>query len=54
MTAGPGQTSTADLRIPARAFQHWDGAWRTEPGDYQVHLGFSSADLAVTGTVRIR
>ncbi|AKH86404.1 beta-glucosidase [Streptomyces sp. CNQ-509] len=53
VTAGPGQTATADLRIPARAFQHWDGAWRTEPGDFQVHLGFSSADLAVTGTVRI-
>ncbi|MEO3764020.1 glycoside hydrolase family 3 C-terminal domain-containing protein [Streptomyces sp. B8F3] len=54
VTAGPGEAVTAALTIPARAFQHWDGAWRTEPGDYLVHLGFSSADPVVTETVRIR
>ncbi|WBB61771.1 glycoside hydrolase family 3 C-terminal domain-containing protein [Streptomyces sp. WMMC500] len=54
VTAEPGETAAAVLTIPARAFQHFDGAWVTEPGDYRVHVGFSSADLPVTRTVRIR
>ncbi|MHA4820078.1 beta-glucosidase [Streptomyces aculeolatus] len=54
VTAGPGETAAAVLIIPARAFQHFDGAWATEPGEYRVHIGFSSADLPVTRTVQIR
>ncbi|MEG3616421.1 beta-glucosidase family protein [Isoptericola haloaureus] len=44
-TAGPGETVVVDVPVAARAFQHWDDGWRTEPGTYVVRAGFSVEDL---------
>ncbi len=44
-TAAPGETVVVDVPVAARAFQHWDDGWRTEPGTYVVRAGFSVEDL---------
>ncbi|MGW2515247.1 beta-glucosidase [Streptomyces scopuliridis] len=52
--AGPDETTTARIIVPARAFQHWaDFGWHTESGAYRVHIGLSATDLPLTATVRI-
>ena len=42
--AAPGETVTAEIRLPERAFQHWDGGWRTEAGDFLLTVGRSVDD----------
>jgi beta-glucosidase len=48
----PGETTTVELLLDARAFAHWDptadegGDWRVLPGTYSLHVGRSSADIA--------
>ncbi|PXY24616.1 beta-glucosidase family protein [Prauserella muralis] len=54
--AGPGQTADVDVTVPWRAFCHWDprqGDWTVEPGTFDVHVGFSSADLHTTTSVDV-
>jgi beta-glucosidase len=54
--AGPGAEVTAEVRLAARAFQHWsaDGhAWRTEPGGYQLTAGRSVADRPLAGVISV-
>ncbi|WP_200308619.1 beta-glucosidase family protein [Streptomyces adelaidensis] len=49
--AAPGARATAQVRVPARAFQIWDTerhAWHTPPGRYRLHAGRSSRDLRLT------
>jgi beta-glucosidase len=49
VTAQPGEEAIAHIPLPARAFQHWaDGAWRTEPGPFTLHIGHSSRDLPLS------
>ncbi|GAA1056922.1 glycosyl hydrolase [Agromyces luteolus] len=47
-TAAAGETVTVEVPVAARAFEHWDDGWRTEPGAYALRVGFSVADLPVT------
>jgi beta-glucosidase len=50
----PGETSTAEVWLPERAFAVWDvasHAWRVPGGDYRIWVGASSRDLASAGTV---
>jgi beta-glucosidase len=48
----PGESTTAELTLDARAFAYWDpsagehGDWRVDPGTYELHVGRSSADIA--------
>jgi beta-glucosidase len=54
--AGPGQATTAEIRIEARAFQHWsvdDQAWRTEPGTFLLSAGRSVSDLALARDIEV-
>ncbi|MET8081862.1 glycoside hydrolase family 3 C-terminal domain-containing protein [Streptomyces sp. NPDC005303] len=54
--AAPGARVTADVRVPARAFQIWDveaSAWRTPPGRYRLHVGRSSRDPHLTAEVTV-
>jgi beta-glucosidase len=54
--AGPGERITTRLTVAARAFEHWDtaaGSWAVEPGLVQLSAGPSSAELPLSGTVRI-
>lgn len=51
-----GATARVEIEIPARAFAHWDEAahgWAHEPGDFELRIGFSSADLPVAASVRV-
>lgn len=43
--AAPGEAVEVDVHVPARALQHWDGIWRTEPGEFRLHVGRSVVDL---------
>jgi beta-glucosidase len=42
--AAPGESVTVTVELPERAFQIWDGGWRTIPGRYVVEAAHSSAD----------
>nr|WP_260408393.1 beta-glucosidase [Planomonospora venezuelensis] len=49
----PGEAATVTFRLPERAFQIWRGGrWTTVPGRYTVHVGASSRDLPLRGTIR--
>ncbi len=52
--ADPGEATTAEVRLPVRAFQHWcdtTGGWRIEPGEWQVLVGRSAGELPLSATV---
>ncbi|WP_216094450.1 glycoside hydrolase family 3 protein [Jiangella alba] len=49
--AGPGEKATVTVPLRRRAFEHWDGGWRTEPGTFTVHAGTSVADLPLRADV---
>jgi beta-glucosidase len=51
VAAGPGETATAHLTIPERAFQTWQDGWHTVPGDYTISAGHSISDLPLSATV---
>ena len=47
VSADVGETVTATITLPRRAFEIWDeqsGNWCYRPGSYDVHVGASSAD----------
>jgi beta-glucosidase len=51
-----GETARVEVEVPARAFAHWDAAahsWIYEPGEFELRIGFSSADLPVTAVIRV-
>jgi beta-glucosidase len=55
--ADPGETATATVAVPARAFEHWDcdaGRWLLEPGTFGLEAGGSSAALAISAQVTPR
>ena len=51
--ADAGDTATARIAIPRRAFAYWDGGWRFEPGDFELMVGTSVTDIAATVTVTV-
>ncbi|TDD32557.1 glycosyl hydrolase, partial [Nonomuraea terrae] len=51
--AGPGETVISTIFLPERAFQVWDGRWRTVEGEHPVAAGRSAADLRLFATVKI-
>ncbi|KUO19921.1 beta-glucosidase family protein [Streptomyces dysideae] len=54
--AAAGTRATAELHVPARAFQVWDtdtGGWRTPPGRYRLRVGRSSRDLRLLAEVTV-
>ncbi|MFD6155813.1 glycoside hydrolase family 3 protein [Nocardia sp. NPDC060256] len=47
--ADPGELVEAEIRIPDRAFEIWDGGtWRKVPGSYEIQAGRSIADRRLT------
>ena len=49
--AEPGESATATIVLPPRAFEHWsieDGRWVAEPGAFQLAAGSSSAKLPLS------
>jgi len=61
----PGETTTVRFTLPDRAFQFWGhagaegggasgGSWVGEPGEFEILVGSSSADIRSRGTLSIR
>ena len=54
VTAGAGETTTAEVLVRARAFQHWDSsthAWSAEPGRFTLTVARDAATSALDATV---
>lgn len=52
----PGETGTARITLPPRAFSFFDPdrrRWVAEPGRFTIHVGASSADIRSTATVTL-
>lgn len=50
----PGASTTVEVLLDSQAFAHWDihaKGWQVAPGEYRVHVGNSSRDLPLVGTV---
>ena len=50
----PGGTESVEVRIPARAFGHYDGGWQFEPGTFRLLVGRHSADDFQTLDIELR
>ncbi|MEV4147709.1 glycoside hydrolase family 3 C-terminal domain-containing protein [Amycolatopsis sp. NPDC049691] len=48
-----GVSASVTIHVPRRAFAHWDGSWRYEPGPFTLHVGSSLVDEAGCVTVTI-
>ncbi|HEY6888550.1 MAG TPA: glycoside hydrolase family 3 C-terminal domain-containing protein, partial [Solirubrobacter sp.] len=48
--ADAGEEIVIDIPLSPRAFEHWDGGWQTEPGEFVLEAGRSIADLRVSST----
>ncbi len=56
ITVPKGGQVTVDLAVPAATLRRWDAPTKTyvvDPGDYELQVGASSADIRTTGVVRI-
>jgi beta-glucosidase len=54
--AGAGASVSADVVLDPRAFAHWDedaGAWATEAGAFELHVGPSAAEHPLRVTIRV-
>jgi len=52
----PGETKRVSVPLDVRSLAYYDvnaKAWRADPGTYNVLVGNSSADIALTGTVSL-
>ncbi|MGY3378531.1 beta-glucosidase [Arthrobacter sp. TE12231] len=50
----PGGTESVEVRIPAKAFGHYDGGWQFEPGTFRLLVGRHSADDFQTLDIELR
>jgi beta-glucosidase len=48
--ADAGEEVIVDVPLSPRAFDHWDGGWQTEPGEFTLEAGRSVADLRLTSS----
>ncbi|NUT38451.1 MAG: glycosyl hydrolase, partial [Thermoactinospora sp.] len=53
VTAEPGERAEVVVELPARAFQHWAGAWCTAEGEVRVRAGRSAADLPLEAVTTV-
>ena len=52
---GPGASVTFTVHLDADAFAHYSTpahAWVTDPGEYRIEVGASSADIRLSAPVR--
>lgn len=53
----PRKTATVGLELDKEALSYWDPetkAWRADPGEFEVLVGSSSADIRLRGRVQLR
>lgn len=51
--AAPGEAVTVTIPLAQRAFQIWDGGWRTIHGDYRIEAAHSIEDVRLSLTRQI-
>jgi beta-glucosidase len=51
--AEPGATGTVEVELPERAFQVWDGGWRTVTGQYTIEAAHSVGDVRASAPLTI-
>ena len=51
--ATPGETVTVRIPLPERAFQVWDGGWRTVSGSYTVIAAHALDDPRLTAQLTV-
>ncbi|TMR15915.1 carbohydrate-binding protein [Nonomuraea turkmeniaca] len=56
VTLAPGESRELSFRLPAEHFAHWDvagSAFTVDPGDYELLVGRSAGDIALTAPVAV-
>jgi beta-glucosidase len=53
VTAEPGASGTVTIELPERAFQIWDGGWRTVCGQYRLEIAHSLGDIRGAATLTV-
>ncbi len=53
VTAGPGETATATIELPDRAFQIWADGWQTVTGEYIIEAAHSIAEIRLTTAITV-
>jgi beta-glucosidase len=53
VTAEPGETATAIITLPERAFQIWAEGWTTMPGEYLLEAAHSLDDVRGATTITV-
>ena len=54
--ASPGESATASIIVPRRAFEHWSAeyrGWVVEPGTFELAAGASSAELPISTGITV-
>jgi beta-glucosidase len=49
-----GASERLAITVPARAFAHWDGGWRYEPGTFGLAVGTSVVDLPLEAPIELK
>ncbi|QSB12875.1 glycoside hydrolase family 3 protein [Natronosporangium hydrolyticum] len=52
--AAGGAATEVAIPLPARAFAHWDGGWRHEPGEFRLRIGSSVVELPLETTIEVK
>jgi beta-glucosidase len=56
VSLNPGETKAVAVSLDSRAFSYYDVKkhdWAVEPGDFDIHVGSSSAKIELTGKVAV-
>ena len=48
-----GDKVQVQVSVPTRLLAYWQDGWRYEPGAYQLRVGTSAVDLALTAKVEL-
>jgi beta-glucosidase len=51
--ADPGEEVIVEVELAPRAFQHWDGGWRIERGEFVLEAGRSVTDLRLRSAIAV-
>jgi beta-glucosidase len=49
----PGESGVARFAFDDRTFAFWDNGWRVEPGQFEILVGASSADIRARASISI-
>lgn len=53
VTLGPGESRRVSIPLSERSFAVWYDGWKVCSGEYVIHVGSSSEDIRLSGSVRI-